>query len=257
MYALASADSDKVEAVLSHYEAGGTMTVVEAKAFVGDGGADAAPTAEAVDIGGPEGVRAMVKAKLSTTLPEVMNHMQRILAAILEALDEHHRGVRVKKGVLADRIVNEVRLTRSKIENLAFTASPNPHGLEWKVFPDTPSGETGWGRFSSLFYTMGDKDYWKDPLGDWLIDEVIPALEWGLGAKLAGAVRAADAKRLDEIAAAETKAKAERRKAARAERVSAGRKAKAPRRGAKTSAAPEASAVPTQTVGPKGRKKAA
>ena len=49
------------------------------------------------------------------------------------------------------------------------------------------SGETGWGRLSRLLYTLGDKDYWKDPLGDWLIDEVIPALEWGLGAKLAEA----------------------------------------------------------------------
>lgn len=44
-------------------------------------------------------------------------------------------------------------------------------------------------------------------MGPWLIDEVIPSLEWGLGSKLAEAVRAQDAKRLEEIANAKAKDK--------------------------------------------------
>lgn len=215
MYKLLTAASDKVEAVLRHYETGRVMTVQEVAAFIGQAHDDVASEDSTAELAGVDGIRLLVREKLKSTIPDICQGLQVIMAACLQALDEHHRGVRVKKGELADQIEHEARIARSKLENLAFVMEPNSYGDPWRLFVKRPPHESRWGHLARLLEALGGRSEWSDPLGVWLIDEVIPALEWGLGSKLAEAVRAQDGQRLEVIATATSAAKNER-KAARA-----------------------------------------
>ncbi|MBS9721475.1 hypothetical protein JYU29_12345 [Tianweitania sp. BSSL-BM11] len=214
MYEMTGAGAEKVEALLRHYEEGGSMTVQEVKAFVKQTDAEIASDEEQAEFSGADGIREMVKAKLKVTVPDIMQRLQSIMANCLVALDEHHRGVQVRKGELVDKIEHEARIVRGKLENLAFTVASNPHGEIWRLHTERPSHESAWGNLVNLLRQLGGRDGWKKPLGPWLIDDVIPAIEWGLGSKLAEATRAEDAKRLEAIReakeAGKAKAKAER-----------------------------------------------
>lgn len=222
MYEIAGAEADKVEAVLRLYEAGGSMTGEEAAAFVKQADAEIASDGELAELSGADGIHQMVKEKVKVTIPEITKSLQFILAACLAALDDHHRGVRVKKGELADTVEHEARLVRGKLENLAFMVKPGRLGQAWNLYPEAPSPSTGWGNMALQLHKLGGRDGWGDPLGPWLIGTIIPAVEWGLGSKLAQATRAQDAKRLEAIsgakAAAKAKTKAGRTKSVKAKR---------------------------------------
>lgn len=213
MYKLLAAAPDKVEAVLRHYEAGRVMTVQEVATFIGQVNDDVASEDDAAELAGVDGIRLLVREKLKSTIPDISQGLEVILSACLEALDDHHRGVRVKKGELADKIEHEARIVRSKLENLAFVMGPNTLGDPWRLFIKRPPHESRWGKLVRLLEALGGRSEWSDPLGAWLIDDVIPALEWGLGNKLAEAVRAQDNKRLEAIATAKAVAKNERKAA--------------------------------------------
>ena len=97
MYELARGTEDKIEAVLDTFEAGTAMTAAQIEAFV-KAGEEAEPVAEPADMGGPEGIKANARVKLSVGLPVLMKRLQSILAVVLEELDRHNLGKEGQQG---------------------------------------------------------------------------------------------------------------------------------------------------------------
>jgi len=202
MYELARGTEDKIEAVLDTFEAGTAMTAAQIEAFV-KAGEEAEPVAEPADMGGPEGIKANARVKLSVGLPVLMKRLQSILAVVLEELDRHNLGKRVSKGRAADRIEHEARRAKAELASLVRFVEPNPHGAAWIVHPANFPAGSGWSKLDRLFYELGGREQWPaaDKLGEWLSGEVVPRLEWALGPKLTAEVRKADEARLAAAAA--------------------------------------------------------
>lgn len=202
MYELAHGTKDKVEAVLEAFEAGTEMTAAQIKAFV-KAGEEAEPDAEPADTGGPEGIKAMARLKLSVGLPTLMKRIQAILAAMLEELDAHARGKRVAKGELIAKVEHSARGAGAELASLSRFVSHGVHHGEWKVQAEPFPEGSGWAEVNALLLKLGKREKWPDAgeLGSWLMETAVPLLEWALGPKLADQVRKADEARLAAEAA--------------------------------------------------------
>lgn len=225
IYKLPGAPIEKVEAVLSEFEAGRRLKVKEAEVFVRQEGEEIASEGVEVELPGADGIRKMSAQKVKDTVPRIIEGHQILLAACFGALDDYHRGVRVKKGELERKVSHLAWVVREMLENLSFSISPRSDRKPWAMNLAKPEPEMSWAHVDKQLALLSDGVEWPDAIGPWLIDEVIPALEWGLGPKLAKAVRDADERRLAEVATAKVTAKAAAKaaskKVAKAERAAA------------------------------------
>ncbi len=225
IFELPGAPMEKIEAVLERFEAGDKPTVQDVKNFLKRDGDETTALGEDVELSGADGIRKMVKEKVKDTVPRIIEGHEILLAACLGALDDHNRGVNVKKGELEAKVSHLAWVVHAMLENLSFNISPRSERKPWAVNVARPEPETGWAQVVKQLALLSDGVKWPNPIGPWLINEVIPALEWGLGPKLAKAVRDADERRLADIATskvtAKAAAKAAAKKAAKAERAAA------------------------------------
>ncbi len=185
-YGLANVDPAVVEDIVGRYENGPRPTLAEVRA-IANGSASAEPDVaiDPADVGGLAGLRALGIGKAKSGTKVVGERVAGILDRIDPALERHWRGKRVAKADLAKAIVYEARRASSELQNVAVFVEPNDYGPVWNVNPISFPVDSGWRKVSDILYTLGGIESWpaSDKVGTWLVDEVIPTLEWAIGRK--------------------------------------------------------------------------
>lgn len=183
MFRLASADVEKIEKVVSTFESGKRLRIREVVALIGKV-ADATPEGETANLDGPASLKAIMAQKVKKGLPLLIEHLSSILDDVREALQRHHAGKRVIKDALGQKVELAARLAKGELESLASFAEVRPRSDD-RVIQTAELPNEGWRATCKVLNRLGGYGYWPDAdkLGEWLVTEVVPALEWSLGPK--------------------------------------------------------------------------
>ncbi|MHC2790990.1 hypothetical protein ACVINZ_000002 [Mesorhizobium jarvisii] len=184
MYALATAEAETVASVVADLKTGKRPTVREIKALVSGETHPAQP--DPADIAGADGLRALARAKAQNGVPILVERLKGMLGDIQAALQPHFEGKNVAKGALIAKLEHPARRARSELENLALFVEPNSRSSEtWRVHPAIFPHGSPWGAVSRVLFKLGGREEWPDAndLGAWLVMDVVPAIEFAVGAK--------------------------------------------------------------------------
>ncbi|MDX8464617.1 hypothetical protein RFM26_02820 [Mesorhizobium sp. VK23B] len=184
MYALAAAEAETVASVVADFKAGKRPTVREIRALVSGDTQKAQP--DPADIGGADGLRALARAKAQNGVPVLIERLKGMLSDIQEALEPHFEGKKVAKGVLITKLEHLARRARSELQNLALFVEPNSRSSDtWRVHPTIFPNGSPWEAVSQVLFKLGGREEWPDAndLGAWLVTDVVPAIEFAVGAK--------------------------------------------------------------------------
>ncbi|RUV77923.1 hypothetical protein EOA50_07750 [Mesorhizobium sp. M1A.F.Ca.IN.020.30.1.1] len=184
MYALAAAETETVASVVADLKAGKRPTVREIRAQV-SGDAHAAQP-DPADIAGADGLKALARAKVQNGVPILLERLKGMLGDIQAALQPHFEGKNVAKGALVAKLEHPARRARSELENLALFVEPNSRSSEtWRVHPAIFPNGSPWEAVSQVLFKLGGREEWPDAndLGTWLVTDVVPAIEFAVGAK--------------------------------------------------------------------------
>ncbi|WP_292634538.1 hypothetical protein [Mesorhizobium sp.] len=138
------------------------------------------------DIAGADGLRALARAKVQNGMPILVERLKGMLGDIQAALQPHFEGKNVAKGALVAKLEHPARRARSELENLALFVEPNSRSSEtWRVHPAIFPNGSRWEKVSLILYQLGGREGWPDAndLGAWLVADVVPAIEFAVGAK--------------------------------------------------------------------------
>lgn len=202
MYALSLAPVDKIEAVVAKLKAGERPTVAEVKAFVADG-AIKPVLPEAANVAGSEGLKALIREKTSVGVPVLIDHLAEILEIAQTAALRHAAGKRLIKSALVKEFAHRARRARAELVNLALYLAPPFANDHWRADPAEFPKNTSWYNLSKILYRAGGTvENW--PKGNlfepWFIQEVLPALQWAVGPKVAEAMAKAVEVKLQPVA---------------------------------------------------------
>ncbi|TIV24378.1 MAG: hypothetical protein E5W02_03370 [Mesorhizobium sp.] len=184
MYALAGAEVETVASVVADLKAGKRPTVREIRALVSGDTQSAQP--DPADIAGADGLRALARAKAQNGVPILVERLKGVLGDIQAALQPHFEGKNVAKGALVAKLEHPARRARSELENLALFVEPNSRSSEtWRVHPAVFPHGSPWEAVSQVLFKLGGREEWPDAndLGTWLVTDVVPAIEFAVGAK--------------------------------------------------------------------------
>ncbi|RWL98394.1 MAG: hypothetical protein EOR68_15025 [Mesorhizobium sp.] len=184
MYALAAAEAETVASVVADLKAGRRPTVREIRALVS--GHPQAAQMDPADIAGADGLKALARAKVQNGVPILVERLKGMLGDIQAALQPHFEGKNVAKGALVAKLEHPARRARSELENLALFVEPNSQSSDdWRVHPAIFPHGSQWGKVSVVLYRLGGREEWPDAndLGAWLVTDVVPAIEFAVGAK--------------------------------------------------------------------------
>ncbi len=174
---LGPAEPHHIEAAIAFASEHGRLKVSDVTAILnGDGGSDKeSAKADPHNVGGINGLKALIALKVRDGLKTFIQHCEEIQADVLMAL----AGTRIVKKSLAEQTVLKARLARKELESLAEFVTPNPDypGVIWSTH--LPS-QTRWKIVADLLYQMGNVETWPDAqkLRPWLEGELVPALAW-------------------------------------------------------------------------------
>ncbi|OHV63600.1 hypothetical protein LCM4576_29705 [Mesorhizobium sp. LCM 4576] len=184
MYTLATASQEVVVSVVADLKAGERPTVREIKSLVS--GETHAGQPDPADIGGSDGLRALARAKVQNAVPILVERLRGMLSDIRVALETHFDGKNVAKGALVAKLEHPARRARAELQSLAVFVEPNSgDSADWRVHPATFPQGSQWGKVSMVLYRLGGREDWPEAneLGPWLVKDVVPALEFAVGAK--------------------------------------------------------------------------
>lgn len=127
------------------------------------------------DIGGAEGLKAIIAIKVRNGLKSFLDHVEEIRTYVAAALLEK----RVVKKTLAEQIHLTARLARKELESLAQFVMPNPE-VAYVIWETKLPAHTNWKAVGDLLHKIGGVDTWPEVgnLHSWLENEVLPILEW-------------------------------------------------------------------------------
>jgi hypothetical protein len=174
---LSSADPHQIEAAIAFAQEHGRLKVTDVTAILkGEDGSDNAGTKiDPHDVGGIDGLKALIALKVRDGLKSFIGHCEEIRADVLMALAEK----RIVKKALADQTVLTARLARKELESLVEFVTPNPNYPN-VIWPTHLPNQTRWKLAADVLYRMGNLESWPDAkvLRGWLEGEVVPALVW-------------------------------------------------------------------------------
>ncbi len=174
---LSAAQPDQIEQAIGFAAQNGKLRVQDVAAIMADSKneAEARPQIDPYDVGGLDGLKAIIAIKVRDGLKSFIGHLEEIRAHIDEALPKKN----IVKKSLADKTHLTARLARRELESLAQFVMPNPHctSVVWNS-PLPP--KTRWSEVGDMLYKMGSNESWpeKEKLRTWLEAEVVPILEW-------------------------------------------------------------------------------
>ncbi|MER9333093.1 hypothetical protein NKJ06_03630 [Mesorhizobium sp. M0293] len=183
MYTLATAEQELLASVVADLKAGKRPTVREIKTLVS--GETQSLKREPADTAGSEGLRALSRQKIQNAVPILVERLWGILKDIQEALEPHFEGKKVAKGALVGKVEHPARRAGAELQSLAVFVEPNAQSSsDWIVHPARLPHGSQWWKVSQVLYKLGGREDWPDAseLGAWLVNDVVPALEFAVGA---------------------------------------------------------------------------
>jgi hypothetical protein len=173
---LTAATGDQIEAAIDLCRENGSIKVKDVQAILAMETDDKpTPTIDPADVGGVDGLKALIVAKVREGLRLFLMHVAEIQAKITAALS----GKRVVKSKLADEVVVVTRLAKAELKSLALFVQPR--GFDPSVVWDTTfANGSHWARVFSVLQDLGGIDSWPEAtkVRSWLEVDVLPALDW-------------------------------------------------------------------------------
>lgn len=174
---LSAAEPEQIEQAIGLAAQNGKLRVQDVAAIVADSKteAEARPQTDPYDVGGLDGLKAIIAIKVRDGIKSFVGHLEEIRTHVSEALPKKY----IVKKTLAEKTHLTARLAHKELESLAQFVRPFPaaaHVISTAALP----GKTGWAAVNALLYKMGSETTWPDKgeLRTWLETEVVPILEW-------------------------------------------------------------------------------
>lgn len=174
---LSAAEPEQIDQAIGFAAQNGKLRVQDVAAIMAGSKneTEARPQVNPYDVGGIDGLKAIIAIKVRDGLKSFIGHLEEIRAHIDEALPKKN----IVKKPLADKTHLTARLARRELESLVQFVMPNPHctSVVWNS-PLPP--KTRWSEVGDLLYKMGSIESWpeKEKLRTWLETGVVPVLEW-------------------------------------------------------------------------------
>jgi hypothetical protein len=179
LFVLAYADIEKVEDVLTAFEAGEDLTVAQVKTMVGATPPKKEAEESLPEIGGAAGLRKIAELKVEEDSERFFQIVTSVLRRIEEAMEPLANKRAVRKGALQEAIVHNCRNAHDLINSIAAPMQPSMvKGVNWQ--PAKLAEGTPWRKVQALLHKMGGVDSWpaKEDFAPWLQNEVVPLLRF-------------------------------------------------------------------------------
>lgn len=174
---LSAAEPEQIEQAIGFAEQNGKLRVQDVAAIMAGSKNEAAAGAQIdpFDVGGLEGLKAIIAIKVRDGIKSFIGHLEEIRAHVNEALPKKN----IVKKTLSGKTHLVARLANEELKSLAQFVRPYPTAAH-VISPTSIPVKTGWGAVSTMLYKMGSETTWPDKgeLRTWLETEVVPILEW-------------------------------------------------------------------------------
>jgi hypothetical protein len=174
---LRAAEPEQIEQAIGFAAQNGRLRVQDVAAIVAGSKteAEAGPQIDPYDVGGLDGLKAIIAIKVRDGIKSFVGHLEEIRAHVSEALPKKN----IVKKTLAEKTHLTARLAHKELESLAQFVRPYPT-TAYVISSSALPSKTGWAAVSALLYKMGSETTWPDKgeLRTWLETEVVPILEW-------------------------------------------------------------------------------
>ncbi|MGX9991932.1 hypothetical protein ACS4RR_022645 [Rhizobium sp. Z1P35] len=174
---LTAAEPEQIEQAIGFAAQNGKLRVQDVAAIMAGSKneTEARPQIEPHDVGGLDGLKAIIAIKVRDGIKSFVGHLEEIRAHVGEALPKKN----IVKKTLAEKTYLAARLAHKELESLAQFVRPS--SMAAYVISTSPlPGKSCWAAVSALLYKMGSEATWPDKgeLRIWLETEVVPILEW-------------------------------------------------------------------------------
>ncbi len=174
---LSAAEPGQIEQAIGFAAQNGKLRVQDVTAIMAgsQNDAEARPQIDPYDVGGLEGLKAIIAIKVRDGIKSFVGHLEEIRTQVSEALPKKN----IVKKTLAEKTHLTARLAHKELESLAqFVRLYSTAAYVISTSP-LPS-KSCWAAVSALLYKMGSETTWPDKgeLRTWLETEVVPILEW-------------------------------------------------------------------------------
>ncbi|MBB4478953.1 hypothetical protein [Rhizobium etli] len=174
---LSAAEPEQIEQAIGFAAQNGKLRVQDVAAIMAGSKneTEARPQIDPYDIGGLDGLKAIIAIKVRDGIKSFVGHLEEIRAHVSEALPKKN----IVKKTLAEKTHLTARLAHKELESLAQFVRPYPTAA-YVISNSALPSKTGWAAVSALLYKMGSETTWPDKgeLRTWLETEVVPILEW-------------------------------------------------------------------------------
>lgn len=174
---LSAAEPEQIEQAIGLAAQNGKLRVQDVTAIMAGSKneAEARPQIDPYDVGGLDGLKAIIAIKVRDGIKSFVGHLEEIRTHVSEALPKKN----IVKKTLAEKTHLTARLAHKELESLAQFVRPYPTAA-YVISTAALPGKTGWAAVSALLYKMGSETTWPDKgeLRTWLETEVVPILEW-------------------------------------------------------------------------------
>lgn len=179
---LSAAKREQIEQAIDLARENGRLRVQDVTAIVSGSkqDVDEKPEIDPYDVGGLDGLKAIIAIKVRDGMKSFVAHIEEILTHVVDALPKNN----IVKKTLAKQIALTARLAHRELESLAEFVTPNPRAAYVIDATRLPAGSR-WAAVSALLYKMGSDTSWPDKaeLRTWLKTEVVPTLGWATSKK--------------------------------------------------------------------------
>lgn len=174
---LSAAEPEQIEQAIGFAAQNGKLRVQDVAAIMAGSKneTEARPQIDPYDIGGLDGLKAIIVIKVRDGIKSFVGHLEEIRTHVSEALPKKN----IVKKTLAEKTHLTARLAHKELESLAQFVRPYPTAA-YVISNSALPSKTGWAAVSALLYKMGSETTWPDKgeLRTWLETEVVPILEW-------------------------------------------------------------------------------
>ena len=174
---LSAAEPEQIEQAIGFAAQNGRLRVQDVSAIVAGSKSEAEsrPQINPYDVGGLDGLKAIIAIKVRDGIKSFVGHLEEILGHVRDALPKNN----IVKKTLSGKTHLVARLAHEELKSLAQFVRPYPTSA-YVISPTSIPGKTGWAAVSALLYKMGSETTWPDKgeLRTWLEAEVVPILEW-------------------------------------------------------------------------------
>ncbi|MBB2793625.1 UNVERIFIED_ORG: hypothetical protein GGD58_002484 [Rhizobium pisi] len=174
---LSAAEPEQIEQAIGFAAQNGKLRVQDVAAIMAGSKneAEARPEVDPYDVGGIDGLKAIIAMKIRDGIKSFVGHLEEIRTHVSEALPKKN----IVKKTLAEKTHLTARLAHEELKSLAQFVRPYPTAA-YVISPTSLPGKTGWAAVSAMLYKMGSETTWPDKgeLRTWLETELLPILEW-------------------------------------------------------------------------------